>query len=375
MNIEYFSLERKIVFNWFETLITKSIEELEGNPLADGKLDYYKQEIFKQYCTHLISIRTLAGGLKLIYKGRDDEIAALTSVAVLIRACLENYSMFHHIYVQPSDTQDTYFRFWSWVREGLIYRQRLSVQGHHNSNKLKEEKQEIDRIFDELQSSPFFQLLTPKQQRKYSKDGAWCFLSKRELLENSGFNRALSINYYNVLSSYTHPSFGSHLQTSQADFNASDTLMDTMLKALFICSGLYLRAYCLVFQGLVKLLTENDKDFVNSWCELGSELMKQNPYNRRLEPAGSAGGSSAGRYVQQTGEMKMNLAILVANGEGQTTEFKKSLALKREAMEALCSMVNADVAWGTVIFGIEPNGTVCGVDPGNLDKEIGRAHV
>ena len=51
MNIEYFSLEKKIVFNWFETLITKFIEELEGNLLPNGKLDYYKQEILKQYCT------------------------------------------------------------------------------------------------------------------------------------------------------------------------------------------------------------------------------------------------------------------------------------------------------------------------------------
>lgn len=64
----------------------------------------------------------------------------------------------------------------------------------------------------------------------------------------------------------------------------------------------------------------------------------------------------------------MDLTGLVANGEGQTTEFKKSLSLRREAMEALCSMVNADTAHGNVIFGVEPDGNVCGVEPGNLDK-------
>ncbi len=73
-------------------------------------------------------------------------------------------------------------------------------------------------------------------------------------------------------------------------------------------------------------------------------------------------------YVQQIGEMEMDVTSRVVNGEGQTTEFKKSLSLRREAMEALCSMVNADAAQGTVIFGIEPDGTVCGVEPGNLDK-------
>lgn len=64
----------------------------------------------------------------------------------------------------------------------------------------------------------------------------------------------------------------------------------------------------------------------------------------------------------------MDLMSLIASGEGQTTEFKKSLSLKREAMEALCSMVNADVSQGTVIFGVAPDGSVCGVEPGNLDK-------
>ena len=64
----------------------------------------------------------------------------------------------------------------------------------------------------------------------------------------------------------------------------------------------------------------------------------------------------------------MDLTSRIANGEGQTTEFKKSLSLKREAMEALCSMVNADAAQGIVMFGIEPDGTVRGVEPGNLDR-------
>jgi ATP-dependent DNA helicase RecG len=64
----------------------------------------------------------------------------------------------------------------------------------------------------------------------------------------------------------------------------------------------------------------------------------------------------------------MDLKGLLANGEGQTTEFKKSLSLRKEALEALCSMVNADAAQGTVIFGVDPDGTICGVEPGNFDK-------
>jgi len=62
-----------------------------------------------------------------------------------------------------------------------------------------------------------------------------------------------------------------------------------------------------------------------------------------------------------------SLKELVQGGESQTLEFKKSLSLQREGLEALCAMVNSDLAGGTVVFGVEENGTVCGIEEGNLD--------
>lgn len=61
------------------------------------------------------------------------------------------------------------------------------------------------------------------------------------------------------------------------------------------------------------------------------------------------------------------LEELVREGEGQTLEFKKSLSLQREGLKALCAMVNADLARGMVVFGINADGTVCGIEQGNLD--------
>jgi predicted HTH transcriptional regulator len=58
---------------------------------------------------------------------------------------------------------------------------------------------------------------------------------------------------------------------------------------------------------------------------------------------------------------------MVATGETQTVEFKKSLVQQREGLKALCAMVNSDLARGTVIFGVAPDRTVCGIEPGNLD--------
>jgi predicted HTH transcriptional regulator len=64
---------------------------------------------------------------------------------------------------------------------------------------------------------------------------------------------------------------------------------------------------------------------------------------------------------------QLSLEELARKGESQTLELKKSLGLQREGLEALCAMVNSDLAQGTVVFGIEPNGTVCGIEQGNLD--------
>ena len=278
MTVDYLSLDEPILFNWFETLIMKSIAQLEGKRLTNGKLDCFKQEFLKQYCTHFVSIRTLAPGLKLAYKGRGDEIIALASVAVLTRACLENYSLFYYIYRDPNDFRDTYFRFWSWFREGLMHRRRYKTSGH--AEKREEERQEIDRLFAELQGCPLYQLFTKEQQDKYRKVGSWCFcgkreLARRELLEKAGFSQALSDNCYNFFSSYTHPTSTGHLQTSQADYQTSKANMNTMLKPLFICSALYLHNYWILFQEILNVPNEEDRVFVTSWRELGRKLWNE----------------------------------------------------------------------------------------------------
>ncbi len=61
------------------------------------------------------------------------------------------------------------------------------------------------------------------------------------------------------------------------------------------------------------------------------------------------------------------LQRLVEQGESQTVEFKKSLGLQREGLEALCAMVNSDLAHGIVFFGVENDGSICGIGPGDVD--------
>lgn len=52
------------------------------------------------------------------------------------------------------------------------------------------------------------------------------------------------------------------------------------------------------------------------------------------------------------------LTALAANGESDTLEFKRSTGERREAMHALCAMLNH--RGGRVLFGVAPNGSVLG---------------
>lgn len=272
MNIELLSLDDSISFNWYEKLIEQSISCLEGKKLQGGKSEYYKQELLKQFFTHFVSIKNLSKGIGIILKGRPNEISALPSVAVLVRACLENYSMFYYIYRHSNSSDEKEFKFWSWYREGLISRQRLKI--YHLKEKQIDERKLVEDITARMKENPFYKKLTDNQQRKYLKYGKWYFEAKRELLCLSGFSESLASNCYNYFSSYTHPSSGSHLQTSQASYEDAVGIQKAMLKSLFISAGLYMHNYSHEFIEVRKEINEKDKEFVESWCTLGHELMK-----------------------------------------------------------------------------------------------------
>lgn len=64
----------------------------------------------------------------------------------------------------------------------------------------------------------------------------------------------------------------------------------------------------------------------------------------------------------------MELAELIAHGESEQLEFKESLASQRDAFEALVGMANTETGEGQVIFGVRRDGSVVGVEPGDLDR-------
>jgi hypothetical protein len=46
----------------------------------------------------------------------------------------------------------------------------------------------------------------------------------------------------------------------------------------------------------------------------------------------------------------------------------KQLSSQKEALKALCGMINSDSATGAVLFGVSADGSISGIEPGNLDS-------
>jgi hypothetical protein len=67
-------------------------------------------------------------------------------------------------------------------------------------------------------------------------------------------------------------------------------------------------------------------------------------------------------------EAAKRLALAIGPHETETVEWKTSLSETDAGYRDLCSMINGDVARGTVWFGVGPKGDMAGVEPGNLDK-------
>jgi predicted HTH transcriptional regulator len=63
-----------------------------------------------------------------------------------------------------------------------------------------------------------------------------------------------------------------------------------------------------------------------------------------------------------------DITRITMGGESQTVEFKESLSKGKEGLKSLCGMLNSDVGHGLVLFGVAPDGSIRGVEAGNLDK-------
>lgn len=128
MDLHYLNLPDKGLFTWFGNLFVETANSLKGISLSkdipprERKLDFNKPEFLKTFTVLFQSISTLSDGIEVVGNNKAETVSAMPAIETLIRACLENYALFHFIYLDSQDAETIRYRFWSWYREGLRVR-------------------------------------------------------------------------------------------------------------------------------------------------------------------------------------------------------------------------------------------------------------
>jgi hypothetical protein len=250
-NLDITIRDDQIIAQELVDLIFLAAESIKGYKFGRNKLIYYKQEFLYKYLQHFLSVLHLSKGT----------------------TALETYLLFYYIYADGSDNDTTEYRFWSWLREGLLDRQRARPTSETGIAKLREEKEEIRIIEDKISSNKCFKSLSGKQRKIYMTTGKWRYRSWKELAKSAGFSDSLSERIYSFLSGYAHSESISVIQLATSpDYSTAKELNSIMLKFLFMSCGLFINSFIKVFSDVKFNFDEYQNDIIETWQYLASTV-------------------------------------------------------------------------------------------------------
>lgn len=201
--------------------ISKNLEDYHGNLdallfiqtyLADSKVKFQEWKIYldtlvTKQILHCNTIYNIFNGLTLKSNLNkiDFKIFDLPSAQILIRAQLENLLIADFIYFQNCSEEEKLFRFNCWMYDSFLQRSKLILASGAINKTQESDKQEVKKLKEQIQDSPYFKKLTPPQQKEliirgYSKQ----FKKREDLMKLSELKEIIINNAYKGLSSQAH---------------------------------------------------------------------------------------------------------------------------------------------------------------------------
>jgi hypothetical protein len=151
----------------FLSLTFQVAQSIAGKQSADPRWPDC-QELATKLFFHAATIYCLRQGTKapLPGSGKEASFFDLTSVSVLVRACIDTYLTLHEVFFRPSTDDDFEFAHALWKLSGEVVRENVvpTDPALHGSYLLAQE--EIARLRDRLRASAKFKTLSPKQGRR-----------------------------------------------------------------------------------------------------------------------------------------------------------------------------------------------------------------
>ncbi len=201
---------------------------------------------------------------------------ALASTEVLTRAVMEAFLVFHYVFFAPTKADEKNFRYWSYKAAGIAEWQNLLESISEHEQEKAAEKEELDKLRQQLKSNTVFESLIDNRKKRILK-GEWRLLSWREIAIDAGFSKMLASHIYRYLSGSAHSSSLSILRMAQALINKEpEKLIQGSINTMNIVIANMIREYCALFPRAQDVLTKDleGSNLVKQYIQIGRELDK-----------------------------------------------------------------------------------------------------
>jgi len=247
--------------------------------------------------TKILHIRQVVGGVTFTSSDGTtlNEIIDPTIVAALIRNVYETVSMFNLIYRHTKTEDEKLILYNLWVIAGLNYRQKFDslITTPENEQKLKEEKQQIDRYVSEIENTQLYIGLDQKDKDKIQNkikekdfkirfdNNKVVFLHWQELSDAMGMKHGLFDKIYTYFSLYSHPSNVAVFQFGDMFYNEDKAflgLTNYNLKNLYVLLSIFIADYIHLFPNVLK--TFESQPLINQLVINGqNRLLRDDEYS------------------------------------------------------------------------------------------------
>lgn len=206
------------------------------------------------------------------------------SKAVLTRASMEAFLVFHQVFYCPAPGDEKEFRYWIYKAVGLGEGQDLPEGKPENQDLKGKERKLIERIIDNLKSNTIFMNLKSRQRegiaRGHQRD-LWRWsseanktLSWSKIATGAGLSPMLARYMYRHLSGHAHSGSRGVFQTQKAVVSGEahklvDPSLDTMK---VLCANMIIEYTAIFKEAHDRLALTNATKFVEAWLQIGRQL-------------------------------------------------------------------------------------------------------
>ncbi|NML68163.1 hypothetical protein HHL22_23430 [Hymenobacter sp. RP-2-7] len=248
----------------------------QKNPVDQESL-YYAEGLGQKIISHIISVRHLYHGQQLtIGANRYPTQIDFASIAILVRAAMETYLTLNHVFISATENEERRFRFLCWHLAGFLDRKDFEPKNKAQLDLINSERESIDRLTHEIQSSPCFIALNKKQQGAILK-GSWRIDSSwGTLAVNAGFDEGFFKQQYKFLCGYAHSSRLSVIQIQQSrSLEKQQEMADASVGVAMVVLAKFMFDYIQLIPALKEAQNELEAfAIIYVWKTIGERLEK-----------------------------------------------------------------------------------------------------